>query len=68
MDSTGQVVSSKSPSMGRRKINHESMMARFPAGTLARIGKALRNGENKADFVRNAVIEELSRREAKGDD
>ncbi|WP_296538868.1 YlcI/YnfO family protein [Rhizorhabdus sp.] len=43
------------------------MMARFPAGTLARIDKVLREGESKADFVRQAVEERLQSREA-GDD
>lgn len=67
MASTAQVVSSKSPEMGRAKINHENMMARFPEGTLARIEKALGDGENKAEFVRKAVEERLARRESGND-
>lgn len=41
----------------------DQTMARFPKGTLDRIRAALRNGENQADFVREAVELELRRRE-----
>jgi hypothetical protein len=67
VESTDLMVSNNRPAMGRKRINAENMMARFPAGTLARIEKILRPGENKADFVRKAVEERLSRRET-GDD
>lgn len=67
MESTDLLVSPKPKTMGRNRINHENMMARFPAGTLARIDKVLREGESKADFVRQAVEERLQSREA-GDD
>jgi hypothetical protein len=37
-------------------------MARFPDGTLARVKSVLREGENQADFIRQAVELELRRR------
>lgn len=49
--------------MGRKRINEEAAPARFPAGTLARIGKALQDGESQADLIREAVERELKRRE-----
>jgi hypothetical protein len=39
------------------------MQARFSAGTFERIAKALREGEDRTDFVREAVERELTRRE-----
>lgn len=49
--------------MGRKKINDEQMPARFPAGTLERIGGVLAEGEKHSDFIREAVERELKRRE-----
>lgn len=49
--------------MGRERRNHENLTARFPAGTLARIDRALRGREGKADFIRKAVAEKLAARE-----
>jgi hypothetical protein len=49
--------------MGRKQINHEETMARFPAGTLDRIDAALREKEKIAAFIREAVERELRRRE-----
>lgn len=49
--------------MGRKKINDEQMPARFPEGTLDRIGAALTEGEKHSDFIREAVERELKRRE-----
>lgn len=40
----------------------EKMVARFPAGTFARIEAALAEGEDRADFVRGAVEKELRKR------
>lgn len=40
-------------------------MARFAAGTLERIKRALESGEPQAEFIRKAVEAELARREAK---
>lgn len=39
------------------------MQARFAAGTFARIAAVLRDGEDRTDFVRDAVSRELERRE-----
>jgi hypothetical protein len=41
----------------------ERMVARFPAGTFARIDATLGQIEDRADFVRAAVERELKRRE-----
>jgi hypothetical protein len=56
--------------MGRKKRWSEDMVARFAAGTFARIDAALLprpNGkpEDKTDFVRRAVARELERLERK---
>lgn len=50
-------------SVGRPKINHEQTPARFPLGTLAKIDAALKEGEARSDFIREAVEAELKRRE-----
>ena len=42
-------------SMGRKRRWSEDMQARFPDGTFARISAALRDGEDRTDFVRIAV-------------
>jgi len=52
--------------MGRKQINQEQTVARFPAGTLARIDAVLKDTERLADFLRKAVERELRRREAAG--
>ena len=51
--------------MGRKQINHEQTMARFPAGTLARIVAVLdtETNEKSSDLIREAVERELKRRE-----
>lgn len=49
--------------MGRRKINEEQTMARFPEGTLSRIKRVLRPKEKQADLIRKAVGREIARRE-----
>lgn len=41
----------------------EEMVARFLAGTFARIQAVLRDGEDRADLVRDAVEAEVRRRE-----
>jgi hypothetical protein len=41
------------------------MVARFPAGTFARIETVLAEAEDRTDFVRAAVNRELARREKK---
>jgi hypothetical protein len=52
----------KSP-VGRKKTNFEQMPARFPDGTFERIDAVLEPGENRADFLRQAVEREIKRRE-----
>lgn len=49
--------------MGRKRINDEATMARFPGGTLERIEKTLGNKEKTADFIREAIARELAKRE-----
>lgn len=41
------------------------MEARFPEGTFGRIASVLAEGEDRTDFVRAAVDNELDRRERK---
>jgi len=48
--------------MPRRKRWSEDMIARFAAGTFARIETVLRETEDRTDFVREAVERELVRR------
>lgn len=49
--------------MARPKKFVEEMVARFMAGTFARISAVLRPDEDRADLVREAVEAELRRRE-----
>jgi hypothetical protein len=49
--------------MGRKKMWAEDMQARFPEGTFERIQAVLEPGEDRTDFVRQAVLRELRRRE-----
>ena len=49
--------------MGRTKRWSEDMQARFPPGTFDRIEAVLEAGEDRTDFVRQAVERELKRRE-----
>jgi hypothetical protein len=41
------------------------MQAKFPEGTFSRISAVLTDGEDRTDFVRDAVDRELKRRERK---
>lgn len=50
---------------GRKKQWSEDMQARFPAGTFKRIESVSADGEQRTDFVREAVERELKRREKK---
>jgi hypothetical protein len=52
--------------MSRVRQWSENMTARFVAGTFARISMVLRDGEDRTDFVREAVDRELRRRERLG--
>ena len=52
--------------MPRIRINGEQMPARFPAGTLRRMGRVLKPKESRAAFIRHAVEAELRRRERSG--
>jgi hypothetical protein len=49
--------------MSRPQINHESMPARLPEGTLARMDAVLGPREKRADLIRVAIERELKRRE-----
>ena len=49
--------------VGRPRINSEKTMARFRAGTLARIKAVLGDDEKQSDFIRKAVEREIERRE-----
>ena len=48
--------------MGRHKQWAEDMVARFPKGTFKQIEAKLEEGEDRTDFVREAVERELERR------
>ncbi len=48
---------------GRPKVYAQSMQARFPEGTFARIAAMLHGPEDRTDFVRAAVERELAARE-----
>lgn len=52
--------------MGRKKMWSEDMVARFSEGTFDRIDAVRYDGEDRTDFVREAVDRELKRRERKG--
>jgi hypothetical protein len=52
--------------MGRKKRWAEDMQARFPEGTFDRIQAVLDEGEDRTDFIREAVERELKRRERRG--
>lgn len=47
----------------RERQQREDYTARFPPGTLARMDRALRGRESKADLIRLAVEEKLRQRE-----
>jgi hypothetical protein len=51
--------------MGRKKLWAEVTQSRFPEGTFARISAVLADGEDRTDFIREAVSKELARREKK---
>ncbi len=59
-----KVISDSRPRMGRPLLWVENMQARFKAGTFDRIAAVIRDGEDRTDFVREAVERELQRREA----
>jgi hypothetical protein len=51
--------------VGRKRINSEATVARFRAGTLARINAVLEADEKLADFLRDTIEAEIKRREKK---
>lgn len=51
--------------MGRKQINAEAYLAKFPEGTLERVDASLADNEPRASFIREAVERELKRRERK---
>ena len=65
MHSTQNLICDIPRKVGRKKRWAEDMQARFPEGTFARIEAALEEGEDRTDFVREAVERELKRRERK---
>lgn len=58
-----KVISATPRRVGRKKRWAEDMQARFAEGTFARINDVLTDGEDRTDFVREAVDRELRRRE-----
>jgi hypothetical protein len=52
--------------MARRQINFETVVARLPAGRIARIERTLGETETQAEFLREAIDRELRRRERAG--
>ncbi|WP_146618668.1 YlcI/YnfO family protein [Rhodoplanes elegans] len=63
MTSTENLVCDTPRRVGRKKRWAEDMQARFPEGTFDRIAAVLSDGEDRTDFVRDAVDRELARRE-----
>jgi hypothetical protein len=61
--STRNLVCDTPSRVGRKKRWSEDMQARFPEGTFARIAAVLAPGEDRTDFVREAVEREIARRE-----
>jgi hypothetical protein len=53
---------------GRKKEWSENVLARFAAGTLARISEVICLDESRTDFMRTAVDREISRRRRKPGD
>lgn len=56
------LICDTSPRVGRKKRWAEDMQARFAEGTFARIAAVLKDDEDRTDFVREAVENELKRR------
>ena len=50
------------PRVGRKMLYPEKCIAPFAAGTFARIGQVLGEGEDRTDLIREAVERELQRR------
>lgn len=65
MASTQNHVSVIPARVGRKKLWAEDMQARFQEGTFERISAILLEGEDRTDFVREAVEREIKRREGK---
>ena len=62
---TEKKISAMPRRVGRRQVNVDSMMARFPENTFARIDRVLVEGETRTDVLRKALEAELTRRERK---
>ena len=60
---TELLISGSPVRVGRRKQWAEDMQARFAEGTFERIAPLLGPGEDRTDFVREAVDREIKRRE-----
>ena len=50
------------PRMGRKKLWAENVNLTLPEGAKARMDKALREGEDRLDLIREAIERELIRR------
>lgn len=57
------LISDTPARMGRKKRWAEDMQAQFSKGTFARVAELLSEGEDRTDFVRDAVEREIVRRE-----
>jgi hypothetical protein len=62
---SANLISVNHSKVGRKKQWSEDMQARFPEGTFERIAEVLDDGEDRTDFVREAVEREIKRREKK---
>jgi hypothetical protein len=51
------------PRMGRKLRWPERVMAKLPAGTLARIAVVLEKGEERTAFLRESIEREIERRQ-----
>lgn len=60
---TAKPISANAGRVGRKRVNHEQMPARFPEGTFARLDAVLHDGENRSDVLRIALEREIARRE-----
>ncbi|WP_416358243.1 hypothetical protein ACLNGM_10165 [Aureimonas phyllosphaerae] len=49
--------------MGRPKLWHETMLLKMPQGAKGRIDAVLRDGEDRSDFLREALEKEVTLRE-----
>jgi hypothetical protein len=58
-----KVICGNAPRVGRRMEFPDKCIAPLAKGTFARIAAALKDGEDRTSFIREAVERELQRRE-----